>query len=232
MLIPGFPMTAMNFDQARRNMVASQVRTWEVLDERVLEAMERLPREDFVPSQYRNIACVDTEIPIGHGQVMSAPKIVGRMLQALDVQPGDRVLEVGTGTGYTTALLATLAHQGHVYSVDVHAEFTATAAQRLKNHGLRNVTLETGNAVNGWDQYEPYDVITITGSLPTLTAGFQNFRDSLSVGGRLFVVVGEAPTMEATLIARLGEHEWQTERLFETVIPSLLHATRPQKFTL
>jgi protein-L-isoaspartate(D-aspartate) O-methyltransferase len=225
-------MMVMNFDQARHNMVVSQVRTWEVLDERVLDAMARLPREDFVPAQYRNLAFIDTEIPIGHGQVMSAPKVVGRLLQALDIHPQDKVLEVGTGTGYTTALLATLARDGHVFSVDLHAELTAAAAQRLKSHGFRNVTLETGNAVNGWDQYEPYDVIAITGSLPTLAPGFQNFRDSLNVGGRLVVVVGEAPIMEATLIVRVGENEWHTDKLFETVLPPLQHATRPQKFAL
>jgi protein-L-isoaspartate(D-aspartate) O-methyltransferase len=225
-------MMTTNFDLARRNMVVSQVRTWEVLDERVLEAMARLPREDFVPAQFRTLAFIDKDIPIGNGEVLPAAKVVGRLLQALDVQPHDKVLEVGTGTGYTTALLATLAHQGHVFSVDIHAEFTAAASQRLKAQGIRNVTLETGNAVNGWDQYEPYDVIAITGSLPTLAAGFQKARDSLNIGGRLFVLVGEAPIMEATLIVRTGENEWHAEKLFETVLPPLLHATRPQKFVL
>lgn len=222
----------MNLADARRIMVASQVRTWEVLDDRVLEAMAQLPREEFVPGDYRTLAFIDTEIPIGHGETMTAPKVVGRMLQALDVQARDRVLEVGTGTGYATALLANLAHEGQVFSVDIHADLTAAAAHRLKAQGIENVTLETGNAVNGWDQYEPYDVIAITGSLPALAPGFQNFRDSLNVGGRLFVLVGEAPAMEATLIVRVGENEWHTEKLFESVVPPLHHAARPRKFAL
>lgn len=225
-------MTVIDFQQARRSMVVSQVRTWEVLDERVLDAMAGLAREEFVPGCYRNLAFVDTEIPIGQAQTMAAPKLVGRMLQSLKVQARDKVLEVGTGTGYSTALLANLANDGHVYSVDIHPDFTAAAAQRLKAQGIRNVTLETGNAVNGWEQHEPYDVIAITGSLPILAAGFQNFRDSLAVGGRLFVIVGEVPTMDATLITRLGENEWQTHKLFETVTPPLLHAPRNQKFVL
>jgi protein-L-isoaspartate(D-aspartate) O-methyltransferase len=223
-------MMALDFEQARRNMVASQVRTWEVLDDRVLEAMDRIPREEFVPAPFRTLAFIDTEIPLGQGQVMMAPKVVGRMLQALEIKTTDRILEVGTGSGYATALLATLAPEGHVYSVDVNADATHAAAQRLKAREIRNVTLATGNAVNGWDVAEPYDVIAITGSLPALGPGFRNFCDSLSVGGRLFVIVGEAPTMEATLITRVGEEEWRTEKLFETVLPALLHAAKAQKF--
>lgn len=223
---------ALNFDMARHNMVVSQIRTWEVLDDRVLEAMASLPREDFAPLPYRNLALTDMEIPIGHGQTMVSPKMAGRILQHLRIQPRNKILEVGTGTGYMTALLAKLAPEGHICSVDVVAEFTATATQRLKFHGIRNVTLETGNAVNGWDGHEPYDVIAITGSLPALTPGFNNFKESLNIGGRLFVIVGEAPTMTATLITRVGEEEWSTETLFETVVPHLQHAPRRQKFTL
>jgi protein-L-isoaspartate(D-aspartate) O-methyltransferase len=223
-------MPDVNFELARRNMLAQQVRPWGVLDDRVLEAMQHVPREDFVPSRYRNLAFTDLELPIGHDQVMMAPKLAGRMLQALNVQPTNRVLEVGTGTGYTAALLARLADQGHVYSVDIHADFTTAARQRLASHGISNATLETGNAVNGWDAHEPYDAIAITGSLPVLADGFQRFRDSLAVGGRLFVVVGEAPSMEAILITRTGESEWRSEGLFETVLPALEHAVRPQRF--
>ena len=223
-------MPDVNFELARHNMIVQQVRPWGVLDDRVLDAMQHIPREDFVPAQYRNLAFTDLELPIGQGEVMMAPKVVGRMLQALDVQPRDRVLEVGTGTGYVTALLARLAEEGHVYSVDIHSEFTAAARQRLSSHGIRNVSLETANAVNGWDAHEPYDAIAITGSLPVLTDSFQRFRDSLAMGGRLFVVAGEVPTMEAILIVRTGEAEWRSEGLFETVLPALQHAVRPRRF--
>lgn len=223
-------MPDVNFELARRNMIAQQVRPWDVLDDRVLDAMQHIPREDFVPAQYRNLAYTDLELPIGQDQVLMAPKLVGRMLQALEVQPRDRVLEVGTGTGYATALLARLACEGHVYSVDVHAEFTAATRQRLASHGISNVTLETGNAVNGWDAHEPYDAIAVTGSLPMLTDGFQRIRESLAVGGRLFVIVGEAPSMEAILITRMADNEWRTEGLFETSLPALLHAPRVSRF--
>ncbi|MGE0081595.1 MAG: protein-L-isoaspartate O-methyltransferase [Thiohalomonadaceae bacterium] len=223
-------MPDVNFELARRNMIAQQVRPWDVLNDRVLDAMQHVPREDFVPAQYRNLAYTDLELPIGQDQVLMAPKLVGRMLQALDIQARDRVLEVGTGTGYATALMALLANEGHVYSVDLHAEFTAGARQRLAAHGIRNVTLETGNAVNGWDAHEPYDAIAITGSLPLLTDGFQRIRESLAVGGRLFVVVGEAPSMEAILVTRMAENEWRSEGLFETLLPPLVHAPQPQRF--
>lgn len=223
-------MPDVNFELARRNMIAQQVRPWDVLNDRVLDAMQHVPREDFVPPQYRNLAYTDLELPIGQDQVMMAPKVVGRMLQALDISPRDRVLEIGTGTGYTTALLARLAHEGHVYSVDIHSEFTGAARQRLAIHGIRNVTLETGNAVNGWDAHEPYDAIAVTGSLPALTDGFQRVRESLAVGGRLFVIVGEAPSMEAILITRTGENEWDSRGLFETLLPALLHAPQLPRF--
>lgn len=225
-------MADMNFETARRNMVEQQIRPWEVLDGRVLDAMTRLPREEFVPPHHRKLAFTDMELPIGEGQVAMLPKMVGRMLQALDVQQGDRVLEVGTGTGYATALLAGLASAGHVFSVDIFQSFTTAAARRLKAHGLANVTLETGNAVEGWERHAGYDVVAITGSLPALGEGFRHFRNSLKVGGRLFVVVGEAPVMEACLITRTGEGSWRTESLFETVLPPLLHAPRVERFAL
>lgn len=223
-------MPDINFELARFNMIAQQIRPWDVLNDRVLDAMQHIPRENFVPAEYRNLAYCDLELPIGHDQLLMAPKLVGRMLQALDIQPRDRVLEVGTGTGYATALMALLAPQGHIYSVDIHAEFTAGARQRLATHGISNVTLETGNAINGWDAHEPYDAIAIAGSLPLLTDGFQRMRESLAIGGRLFVIVGEAPTMEAVLITRTAENAWQTEGLFETQLPPLEHAPRPQRF--
>jgi len=221
-------MVDMNIEQARHNMIEQQIRTWEVLDQRVLDLILRTPREEYVPRRYRNLAFNDMEIPLGNGEVMMSPKLEGRMLQALEVQPGDRILEVGTGSGYVTALLAAAGEQ--VCSVDIHPQFTNDAGRALAEHGVDNVTLETGDAANGWDKHGPYDVIAVTGSLPELTDSFESFRKSLKAGGRLFVVVGNAPVMEALLITRTGEDVWEQKALFETVVPPLVNAPRPRHF--
>lgn len=220
-------MTDMNLEQARHNMIVQQIRPWDVLDQRVLDAILRTPREEFVPPQYRAMAFIDMEIPLGHNQTMMAPKLEGRMLQALDVRADEKVLEVGTGSGYVTALLAGLGE--HVYSVDIIPEFTQAAATRLAEHGFDNVTLDTGDASAGWDRRGRFDVIAVTGSVPILTETFQR---SLNIGGRLFIAVGEAPVMEAVLITRLGEDEFHREELFETWVPPLVNAPRPQHFIL
>jgi len=221
-------MVDMNIEQARHNMIEQQIRTWEVLDQRVLDLILRIPREDYVPHRYRNLAFSDMEIPLGHGEVMMPPKLEGRVLQALDVQPDDKVLEVGTGSGYLTALLA--AAGKHVYSVDIYPEFTNDAGRALAEHNVDNVTLETGDAAEGWDKHGPYDVIAITGSLPELTPAFDNFKRKLKVDGRLFVVVGEPPVMEALLLTRTGETDWKQQPLLETVIPPLVNAPHPRHF--
>lgn len=215
----------MNFEQARFNMVEQQIRPWEVLDQRVLDLIASVPREDFVPQQYRKLAFSDTRIPLAHGQVMMSPKVEARMLQALDVNPDDKVLEVGTGSGYVTALLAKLAK--HVHSVDIYQDFTEAAAAKLEKHGVQNVSLSTGDAARGWDTAAPYDVIAITGSIPLLTGDFQR---QLRNGGRLFVIVGESPVMDARLITRLDGHEWSTESLFETDLPALIGSPTPDPF--
>lgn len=218
-------MNTMNPEQARFNMIEQQIRTWEVLDARVLELLARMPREQFVPAQYRGLAFADMNIPLGHGEVMMAPKVEARLVQALEVQAADTVLEVGTGSGYLTALLAGLAR--HVHSVDIYPDFSARAGQTLAARGIRNVMLETGDGVNGWEKHAPYDVIAVTGSLPLFSAHFQ---EQLKVGGRLFMIVGQAPAMEALLITRLGPREWSRESLFETDIPPLVNAPKPQAF--
>jgi protein-L-isoaspartate(D-aspartate) O-methyltransferase len=215
----------MNLEQARFNMIEQQIRTWEVLDPRVLDLLARVPRERFVPAQYRSLAFADMNIPLGHGEVMMAPKVEARLIQALELQPADTVLEIGTGSGYLTALLASLAQ--HVYSVDIYPEFTARAGEALEAFGIRNVTLETGDGVNGWEKHAPYDAIAVTGSLPLFEPCFQ---EQLKVGGRLFMIVGQTPVMEALLITRLGPHEWTRESLFETGIPPLINAPKPQTF--
>ncbi|UCE89785.1 MAG: protein-L-isoaspartate O-methyltransferase [Pseudomonadota bacterium] len=220
-------MTELNLEQARFNMIEQQIRPWEVLDQRVLDLLARVPREDFVPSQYRNLAFTDMRIPLGHGQVMMSPKVEARMLQALDIRPDDTVLEIGTGSGYVTALLANLARQ--VYSVEILAELNVEAGNKLAGHGLDNVTLAVSDGLRGPDEHAPFDVIALTGSLPVLPGYFEQ---SLKVGGRLFAIVGDAPVMQAELITRVGDNDWAREYLFETNLPALANAPQPERFVL
>lgn len=220
-------MTAMNYEQARFNMIEQQIRPWEVLDQQVLDLIQRVPREEFVPAAYKQQAFTDTMIPLGDNQFMMAPKIEARMLQALTIQPQDCVLEVGTGSGYVTALLASLAR--HVYSVEINATLSQQAAQKLAAHQINNVTFEVGDAARGWEQNKPYDVIAITGSLPILP---ESFQQCLNVGGRLFAVVGDSPVMDVLLITRVAENEFKHEVLFETDLPPLLNAPQPERFHL
>ncbi len=217
----------MDFERARVNMVEQQVRTWEVLDQRVLDAMSDVPREAFVPQAYRNLAFADISIPLGHGQVMMSPKVEGRLLQALASTTADRVLEVGTGSGYLTALLARLARE--IVSVDIYDDFVASASTRLGKLGYGNVRLEAGDALHGWSAGAPWDVIAVTGSVPELALAF---GEQLAPGGRLFIVVGEAPVMDARLVTRLGAAEWRTESLFETDLPPLIGARPRPRFAL
>jgi protein-L-isoaspartate(D-aspartate) O-methyltransferase len=218
-------MAPMNFEQARFNMVEQQIRTWEVLDPRVLDLLLQLRREDYVPTQYRALAFADMEIPLGHGERMLAPKMEARMLQELALKPGDKILEVGTGSGYMTALLASLG--GHVYSVDIVAEFTQAAGSRLAAHGIANVTLEAGDAARGWNHHAPYDAIVLTGSVPVLPDAYTK---CLQAGGRLVAVVGEAPVMEAQVISCVAAGVYSTTGLFETCITPLKNALQPAKF--
>ena len=218
-------MTEMNFAAARYNMVEQQIRPWEVWDQRVLDLVSRAPREDYVPEPYRRLAFADMNIPLGHGQVMMTPKLEARLLQELEIKPEDKILEIGTGSGYVTSLLAALGR--HVYSVEIIPEFKTEAERKLSAHGIGNVTLEVGDGANGWDRHQPYDVILITGSLPQLPDAF---RQSLAPGGRMIAIVGESPVMEATLIRRLHQDNWSETSLFETDLPPLINAKRPEAF--
>ncbi len=206
-------------------MVEQQIRTWEVLDPVVLDLLMHVHREDFVPPAHRALAFAEMEIPLGHGEVMLSPKVEARMLQELMLKNTDAVLEIGTGSGYMTALLANLAR--HVYSVDIVPEFSSAAAVRLSAAGVGNVTLDTGDASRGWDKHGPYDVILLTGSVPVLP---ENFQQSLKPGGRLIAVVGEAPVMQAQLVTRTQGGAFGTVTLFETCIPPLKNALQPQRF--
>ena len=212
-------------EQARFNMIEQQIRTWDVLDQRVLDVMNSIPREQFVPESCRSLAFADTNIPLGHEQVMMPPKLEGRLLQALAIKPGDTLLEIGTGSGYLTACLASLGR--HVTSIDIIPDFTATTAAKLEALDISNVTLETADAAAGIEGDDRYNAIAVTGSLPLLQ---HQFRDNLEVGGRLFIITGSLPIMEANLITRIDENHWSSECLLETCIPPLLNASEPQAF--
>ncbi len=214
-----------DLERARFNMVEQQIRPWDVLDQQVLDLLFELRREEFVLPQYRGLAFVDMETPLGHGEVMLAPRLEARMLQELAVKPADRILEVGTGSGYMTALLAK--RGAHVHSVEIIPELSALAAARLKAHGIANVTLEIGDAARGWNKHAPYDVIVLTGSVPVLA---DEFARSLNAGGRLLAVVGEAPVMEARLITCAAGSACNALGLFETCIPALRNAPQPPRF--
>ncbi len=220
-------MTDVDLAFARSNMVEQQLRTWEVLNERVLDVLEHAPREHFAPKAYANLAYADMQIPIGRGQSMLEPKIEGRLIQALDPQPDERVLEIGTGTGFLTLCLARLA--AHVTSVDMDTGMTDQAHQRLTAEGVENVELVTGDAAAGWDDGQQYDVIAVGGSLPELHQGFHR---QLTPGGRLFVIVGHPPIMEALLITRVSDEQWSSESLFDTSTPALIGAYVTPNFSL
>ncbi len=204
-------MIANNLEQARFNMVQQQIRPWEVLDQKVLDLIASVPREEFVPEKYRELAFADTEIAIGHGQKMMAPRLEARMLQALDIQPEDVILEIGTGSGYLTACMARMA--ARVISLDIHADFTASAGATLKSQGIDNVELVTGNGLTKTQEGGPFDIIAVTGSLPKIN---EKLKRQLTMGGRLFAVAGDSPAMEAILITRVGDYQWREEAIFET----------------
>jgi len=216
----------MNFETARYNMIEQQVRPWNVLNLEILELLNQIHREDFVPEQYKNSALSDFEIPLGSGELMLPPRVEARFLQELNVQPHEAVLEIGTGSGYLTALIA---HQAlRVFSVDISQEASTDAGRKLASHDISNVTLEIGDGANGWDAHAPYDAIILTGSTPKLS---DKFEQSLNINGRLLAVVGDLPNMEVMLISRISETEFKREVLFETVIPALQNAPEPARFS-
>lgn len=217
--------STLDLEQARTNMLVNQIRAWAVLDPALLELLRSVPREDFVPPAYRQLAFADMLLPIGHGQHMLPPKLEARMLLALGVRSTDVVLEIGTGSGYVTALLARSA--AYVTSVDLYPEFADQAATRLAAQGIRNVRLETGDAATGWPDHGPYDGILVTGSVPELP---REMTALLRPGGRLVAVVGRAPLMHAVRVTRTGVQDWRTETLFETEVPPLEHVSTAPAF--
>lgn len=214
----------LDVNAARRQMIDQQVRAWDVLDLQVLDAMTRVRREDFVPPACRELAFADMCIPLGHGQSMLAPKLEGRLLQALELRADDAVLEIGTGSGYFAACLGALARE--VRSVEIFPELAQSARASLARGDAHNVTVVTADA---YSLVEParYDAVVLTGSLPLYDARFEQY---LAEGGRLVVVVGQGPVMEARRITRSAPGEWLRESLFETVMDPLIHAAEPPRF--
>ena len=219
----------MDLEQARTNMVEQQIRTWEVLDEDVLDLLYVVRREEFVPTEYRAFAFSDMEIPLyegaDEGERMMQPKMEARILQELAVRKNERVLEVGTGSGYLTALLAARGH--YVYSVEINPKLKAFGEENLRRSGVENTTVQLGDAAQGWRTHAPYDVIVLTGSTPILP---RTLVLQLKVAGRLFAVVGDPPVMEARLITSVGEDSCHTIDLFETCLAPLKNALQPARF--
>lgn len=212
-----------NMELARHNMIEQQIRPWNVLDQRVLELLKKVRREQFVPPALQTMALMDLEIPLGHGAFMWQPKVEARVLQALQVKSGDKVLEVGAGSGYFAALLSRLG--SHVTTVEIVPELHAFATRNLEAHQMNNVTVELGDAARGWAG--TYDVIVLTGSVPVLPDAFGS---ALKPGGRLFAVVGDAPAMEAKLLTKTASGELVSTDLFEANIVPLQNAEQPERF--
>ncbi|MEE4293400.1 MAG: protein-L-isoaspartate O-methyltransferase [Xanthomonadales bacterium] len=215
----------MNFEQARFNMVEQQIRPWDVLDGRVLSTLEKIQREDFVPVRYRKLAFADISVPLACGQVMMRPKIEARLLQALDLGKDETVLEIGTGSGFVTACLASLAKL--VVSVEIFEDLHREAAARLDDAGIRNIELSVGDVMNGWQPEQAHDVVVVTGSVPSVP---EQFLGWVNPGGRMFVINGESPAMEARLMERVGVSEWTVESLFETDLPPLVNSVPEPEF--
>jgi len=215
----------MNFDQARFNMVEQQIRPWEVLDSKVLSLLETTHREDFVPVRYRKLAFADIAVPLQCEQFMMRPKIEARMLQALDLREDETVLEIGTGSGFVTSCLAALSK--HVVSVELFQELHQEASVKLQDKRISNVELFLGDVLGGWQPEQAHDVVVVTGSVPDV---LEQFKGWVNPGGRMCVVTGDSPVMEARLLTRLDVTEWTEESLFETDLPRLLNADLPPEF--
>lgn len=215
----------MNFEKARFNMVEQQIRPWEVLDPTVLDLLMTVRREEFVPAAYKTLAFADIEVPIGCGQVMLKPVIEGKVLQAVQVKPSDSVLEIGTGSGYFSALLAARAEW--VRTIEIEPELVSRAHDNLTRYGVENVIVEEGDAAQGWAARAPYDVIVVSGGLPMLP---RPLLEQLKLGGRLFAFVGETPVMKGRLVTCVGDGQFQTEDVFETLVPMLKNALRHDSF--
>jgi len=220
---------AMNTEKARFNMIQQQIRPWEVLDPGVLALLSVVKREQFVPAAHKDLAFADVEIPLKAnaqpGQTMLAPRVEARFLQELAIKNTDKVLEIGTGSGYMAALLAAKAE--FVNSVEIDPELVELARRNLQRAGVANVSVDQGDGALGWNLYAPYDAIIVSASLPVLP---ETLLRQLKIGGRLVAIVGEEPVMEAQLVKRTDENAFSTVNLFETVVAPLVNAQQPSKF--
>lgn len=214
----------MDFERARFNMVEQQIRTWEVLDQDVLDLLFCVRREDFVPAAYRMLAFADLEIPLGDGEKMWTPRMEAKVLQELKLQSGERVLEIGTGSGYLAALLAS--RGARVTSVEINPRLAAEAKRRLARAGLAAVDVVVGNGAAGWG-HDTWDAVVLTGSTPILPEGLLR---QVAPRGRLFAVIGDLPVMKARLVRRDAGESITTRDLFETVLDPLKHAAAPARF--
>ncbi len=212
-------------ENAHINMIKQQVRTWDINNDVVLHALLNIPREKFVPRAYQSLAFADIEIPLAHSQWLLPTKIIAKILQALEIQPTDRVLEIGTGCGYGSALLGTLSKR--VFSIDPHADCGTAALSLLKSLQIHNVSFETSDGLHGLKTHMPYEIIMINGSLPNIP---HTLEQQMKIGGRMALFIGDAPTMKAVIVKRVHETQWSTSTLFETVIPRLENVTEPNRF--
>jgi len=213
----------MNLDQARFFMVEQQIRPWDVLDPKILDLLMDTPRHLFVEPGNEELAYSDIEIPIGHDETMMFPKVEGRLLQALDIDENDSILEIGTGSGYLTALMASLGKT--VTSIELHADLQDIAKTRLSK--FKNIDFQIGDASQDWNDNKQYDVIVLTGSVTEIP---QSYKDKLTLGGRVFAVCGYSPAMSAQVMTRISNQEWETESLFETDLKALTQPNSNEKF--
>jgi len=218
-------MSTVNLETAKFNMIEQQVRPWDVLNPVILETLDQVSREDFIADNYKNLSYADMSIPLGNGQFMMHPVVEGRMLQTLEINPEDKILEIGTGSGYITACLAKLG--SHVDSIEIDEAISKTAADRLSRKNITNVTLTTADATGEMPASQTYDVIVITGSMNECP---QAYKEALNPGGRLFIITGEDPVMTARLITRTNDKAWAEEVLFETSVKRLIHAETEKQF--
>lgn len=215
----------MNIEKARFNMIEQQVKPWNIVDQRLIKAMVEIPREKFIPESYQNLAYADIAIPLGHNQNMLAPREIARLLQALELQGDEKVLEVGCGSGYASALLAKLASK--VYSIDIVSDFVASASQKLKKLSLTNVTVEEGDGSDGYLAHAPYDAILITSAMPELP---NNLKRCLNARGRLVAILGTQGHYQAMLCKLDSQGEWQKEALFPLKAKPMVNTPQPNRF--
>lgn len=211
---------------ARFNMIEQQIRTWEVLDPKVLATLNNMPRETFVPESYRGLAFADIEIPLARQQQMLSPKVEGRFLQALQLQETDKVLLIGAGSGHLAALMAQ--HSARVTALEIFPDLCELARKNLAQRGVQNVQIIEADGHHGYESHAPFDAIVFTASSPVEPDGV---RRQLSIGGRMLIVLGQAPVMQATLIQRLAEHSYKQDVLFETCLTEMQNAPQPQAFS-